>query len=753
MRKLFVYWLLVCAALPVAGQSVFPFKREGLWGYRTARGDTLLPPTFAFADYFQHGLAQVNLGGTPLPNGGVRGGRWGVINDKGKWVIEPSFTALGPFQMGSAVFQRAGGFGIVADNGKEIVPAQYTGALPFAGDRAWVRVRRGEPGGWQLIDRKGARVKLFEAYEPVAAEQRPGAYVIRTRVQGKWLFGLLDEAGYERIPPAYDSLRFITDALLAFLGPAADVNTWPKPLKWGLVAASGVEVARAIYDDIGAFSEGLIRVDRAGQSAFLDTEGRMQRLPSERALDYANGRVAFQAGTKWGYKNGKGEIVLEARYDTLGAWQGEYGFARMGEKWGILDAAGAWRVTPTYRRLVALNRALVLAYRETELLATPVPVGRWGAITPDGQPVLPFRYVKLQPVGGGLEGTVSEALFGFIDTTGTYRIEPAFEAAAPFREGRALVQQNFQLRFIDPAGKTLTMPNFERAEAFSEGRASVRLNGRWGFLDTTGSVAIPTQFEAVGAFRGGLAPVKIDGLWGFIRLAGTYAIPPQFQSARTFSEGKAAVQLGDRWGYIDRQGRWVVEPRYTVVGDFHNGRALVSTYGDYAGYIDPNGRKVLHEVFQLAGAQDFSEGFVWVRKPGEHWFAANRSGLRMTTWGKYPAAAPFSEGKAAVLVTAGAYSLLSRNGQLLFEPQPLGLQAGEAAGQIVQAQRLENGRMPRYQNGLWGFVGPDGNWVIPPKFQAVGPFNHGLAPALSTESGRKIGFYTAEGIELYPPTR
>lgn len=159
---------------------------------------------------------------------------------------------------------------------------------------------------------------------------------------------------------------------------------------------------------------------------------------------------------------------------------------------------------------------------------------------------------------------VKEAIFlnprwGFIDTTGTFVIEPQYQAAFPFTEERARIVQGGRFGFIRRDGSELLAPTYLSAGAFSEGRARVRSEAGWGYLNLSGILTIPATFEQATDFSEGCAVVRQAGRWRYIDRDGAAAFAGRFDYAQPFRDGLAYVRDGEREGYIDRNGAFVWE--------------------------------------------------------------------------------------------------------------------------------------------------------------------------------------------------
>jgi hypothetical protein len=158
---------------------------------------------------------------------------------------------------------------------------------------------------------------------------------------------------------------------------------------------------------------------------------------------------------------------------------------------------------------------------------------------------------------------------GFVDLNGKVRIEPKYDEAYQFSDGRALVLLNEKYGYINPKGEEVIKPQFYEACSFSEGLAAVKIDGKYGFIDTKGDVKIPPQFELAFNFSDGLARIRAkvkvnvqgtdiyEELYGYIDKTGKPVITPNFTMAKDFRDGIAEV-VDPTFGletYINREGK------------------------------------------------------------------------------------------------------------------------------------------------------------------------------------------------------
>ncbi len=338
----------------------------------------------------------------------------------------------------------------------------------------------------------------------------------------------------------------------------------------------------------------------------------------------------IRAGTKYGYIDARGEVVVPPQY---------------GMAWDFADGRG---------------RVLVGEVQAGRLGAAAA--GRFGFVDADGRLVIPATHAAARDFSEGLAAVSG----GYIDTGGRLafasdsldregRLGPeALLAAAmapiwpgDFSEGLAVGHHRSAspgerragsaVVYVDRTGRPVIRLGNPRAMPFREGLAAVQVGKWWGFIDRTGRDAVPTRFVSAGSFGSGLAPVQVEASgdfrsWGYIDRGGAMAIPVRFTAAREFRGGRAWVQTdvnSNRWICIDPTGREVftLPPSAGArVGDFHEGLAWVSARGS-CHFVDEGGNRASPDLEGEAG--DFRGGLARVvRAAGgeEVWSYIDRGG-------------------------------------------------------------------------------------------------------------------------------
>jgi len=234
-------------------------------------------------------------------------------------------------------------------------------------------------------------------------------------------------------------------------------------------------------------------------------------------------------------------------------------------------------------------------------------------------------------------------LWGFIDTTGNWIIEPKYfqwgKSAPFFSDGICLLG----LRSADGYGNTPVYINkkgeqlfknqiFKEASPFSDGTAIVGKDtgpGKpviYSYINTSGVALQGTVlpkfkgwFFEFGPFGNGLTKMWDDKLnsYGFVDNKGKWVIKPEnkkWEEADVFADDRCAVQntINFYWGYIDKNGATKVQFDYAnKPNPFSSGRALVKNNSYQSGYLDKEGNMALDFKYTL-NSFDFHNGYALV---------------------------------------------------------------------------------------------------------------------------------------------
>lgn len=144
------------------------------WGFMNRKGEYPIQPQFDEVGFFSEGLATVKVGA-----------KWGFVDGKGKWVIPASYDGAGYFSEGLAAAKIGERWGFINKKGETVIKPQFQDEpAPFFFGEAMVMIG----GRKEYIDGGGRRIKnpvkekekeaLDDYSERSSLYSLPGVYVL-----------------------------------------------------------------------------------------------------------------------------------------------------------------------------------------------------------------------------------------------------------------------------------------------------------------------------------------------------------------------------------------------------------------------------------------------------------------------------------------------------------------------------------------------------------------------------------------------
>ncbi|WP_314589315.1 WG repeat-containing protein [Paenibacillus terrigena] len=309
-------------------------------------------------------------------------------------------------------------------------------------------------------------------------------------------------------------------------------------------------------------------------------------------------------GTRWGYIDAKGEMVIQPRFDDARDFQ-DNGLAIVSEKgkYGVIDAAARYVVQPIYNSINSFKdrRAIV--------------------IDRDG--------------------------FKMIDEKGNVLTKHAYSFIADMSEHRAVfyvtndsssAEGSSKYGYLDEKGNEVIPAQFEEAGDFDDGKAVVKIKDKeYALINPIGRKLATYKYAFVGPLGDGLLAFQQDkaGKYGYIDERGKIVIQPTFTMAFPFHDGRAIVNTAEgyksNYGVINKKGEFVIQPVYNDIRDLGDERFALGNAVDpeqpFIGSIyaiaDWNGKRLSDFIY--SNVENFDDGLASATNAKQTYFI-DRSG-------------------------------------------------------------------------------------------------------------------------------
>jgi hypothetical protein len=422
------------------------------------------------------------------------------------------------------------------------------------------------------------------------------------------------------------------------------------------------------------------------------------------------------------------------------------------------------------------------------------PGGLCGAVRRDGSVAVPPQYDWVGKFSDHRAAVRLSGLYGFVDEDGREIVKPQYRVVDDYRFGFAQVDVDGKSGLIDRDGKMVIEPKYGFIRAIAPDRFEVsevrHLSGRTGgedfsgmfdyatgIVDLSGDWIGPRRTPSFDKDDPSINWVRKDKLWGLARADGSWLVEPKFDHVDSLSDGLARVWQNGKVGFIDRTGVLVIAPVYDRAWSFSRGLGRTSAIQDgTAGAIDKTGAWVFRTGYQeIHLATDFARDrssvvFGWHFKKADRWGLLDLDGrvvldadfdqslqrchdgrliaYKNKEWLYFradgsPLQPPDGRLTDATCGRQPPYTLKIGNKYGLVDAEshpltPLQFDAVTTCGSGVRNVKID---------GKWGRIGPDGHWLLEPKFDYLS----GCLDVFVASIDGKRGFMRSDGSWLIEP--
>lgn len=278
--------------------------------------------------------------------------KWGLIDDKGKIIVNYKYDYISSFFEGFACFRQGGKYGFIDKKGNEVIKAQFDSCGGFKFGRAVASINK----KYGMIDRTGKWIIKPEfdgiSYFPWTQQYSNDPILIK---QGDY-YGYIDSKGNIVIPPKFVRAQEFSEGLAAVQEQGKQLGY----INWNgyYVILPQFYYATPFYNGIAYVSAWKVDGKTLG-GALINKKGEWIVPPGDFApfagdAKGSEGILSFPTyapdGLAYvGAVNTKGEIIIPAKFESIGLFYNGIAMVRLhGGQEGFINTKGEYVVEPTY---------------------------------------------------------------------------------------------------------------------------------------------------------------------------------------------------------------------------------------------------------------------------------------------------------------------------------------------------------------------------------------------------------------------
>lgn len=326
-----------------------------------------------------------------------QGDKWGFVNTKGEYVINPQFEYAEAFFDGLAKVKVSDKYGFINKEGKYVINPSYSGATSFCEGKAWVVSPKGAP---TLVNTKGKVMFTMKSVRR-AYNYSEGVAVVIDDNGKAWA---IDDNG--KTVCVFPQGLKAQSSFLEGLAAVSDENG-----NYGYIDKKGKIVINCQFREASPFVNGKAIARSGDMYGLIDKNGKYVVNPQFDGMLWDDDKYIVVMGDMGGWCDEKGKIIINPQFEKVFPFGGaSLGAVQMGRKFGYIDTKGKIVINPQFE--------CGLSFVDDKVAWVQM-VGKWGLIDKEGKFVvnpqfdniiIPFEIPTMESVVSeyfDIEGIVS----------------------------------------------------------------------------------------------------------------------------------------------------------------------------------------------------------------------------------------------------------------------------------------------------------------------------------------------------------
>lgn len=273
---------------------------------------------------------------------------------------------------------------------------------------------------------------------------------------------------------------------------------------------------------------------------------------------------------------------------------------------------------------------------------------------------------------------------------------------------------------------SLSSNHYELYKESDRGYISAGYENNWILIAESGESVADTEYMKLGNIGENdyFLYETFEGKTGFRDTAGIKRgiVNGNYDEFGTYSEGYCPVRMGESWGYIDLDGTILIDG-LKKAGCFQGGYAAVETSDGKWGLLDKSGKITNLDVDEIrvdSRGKFYSDEVVIVKKGDDYCFYdtsfSSKNDFKCKDIAEHSYAMAYMDDK-------GKWGYVSPDGEILIEPK------------YEQAKSFHNGYAAVCKDGKWGYINQSQEEIVPCRFFDCGSVYSSGTAMVSDQSG------------------
>ncbi|WP_276367103.1 WG repeat-containing protein [Chryseolinea sp. H1M3-3] len=384
----------------------------------------------------------------------------------------PRIHELQNFRKGRAIFSVDGKYGVVTDEGKVVIEPRYShlqrDAMFYISN-----IKQGNKNNWVVLDSIGKplHTKPYDAIHPFNGEFFP--------VTNRNFWGAINPSGKEILSCTYDSIlqQFQGNVVVKFHGQYGVIN---EREHW-LVAPRSNKLRLISEDRFLEYAQKTTYLKSFDNSIIYFTENRLQ-VNGDILLEYLPSGTIWEIGMNGVITN---RILLPDLVEKIyPETEGLRGIKKNGQ-YGFIDSQGRLRIANRYDDIQPFS----------EQLAAMKIRGRWGFIGHDDRIAIQPIYDEVSDFKHGLSIVKQKGFFGVVDKTGKQVVLPRYNRVQVLPNKNIIIEQGGLVGLADAQGRILINTKYNKIDDLNNGYIIVQRDGKYGAITSQGISTIPLMYD------------------------------------------------------------------------------------------------------------------------------------------------------------------------------------------------------------------------------------------------------------------